>query len=48
MYFVLGLFACPILLGQEIRSQSGSSVPKEVTAWFQSAATVDITVSSKS
>jgi hypothetical protein len=36
MCFVLGLFAFQILLGQEIGSQSGSSVPKEVTEWFQS------------
>jgi erythromycin esterase len=36
--FLLGLFACQILLDQEIGSHSGSSVPEEVTAWFQSAA----------
>lgn len=36
-YLVLGLFASQILLGQEFRPQSGSFVPKEVTAWFQSA-----------
>jgi erythromycin esterase len=36
--FVMGVFACQILLGQEIGSQSESSVPKQVTAWFQTAA----------
>src|SRR5258708_31318593 len=36
--FVLGLITSQIPPGQEIRSQSGPSVPKEVTVWLQSAA----------
>jgi len=36
--FVFELLVSQILLGQVTRDQSGTSVPKEVSAWFKSVA----------